>query len=79
MSLDSGSPRPRGPLAWSIKMSLILGLGATALAHHVAKPLPKPAAQAIDPEVTGSIGTSAQATRLDPCTLRGSLGPSPRH
>lgn len=69
MSLNSGSPRPRGPLAWTIKMSLIVGLGATALAHHVAKP----GLHVIDPEVTGSIGTSARTTRLDPCTLRGNL------
>jgi len=50
-------------------MSLIVGLGATALAHHVAKP----GLHVIDPEVTGSIGTSARTTRLDPCTLRGNL------
>ncbi len=68
MSFDSGSPRPRGPLAWSIKTTLILGLGAMALAHHVTKPVGKPA----DPEVTGSIG--ARATRLDPCMLRGTSG-----
>lgn len=70
MSLDSGSPRPRGPLAWSIKTTLILGLGAMALAHHVTKPVGKPA----DPEVTGSIGAGARATRLDPCMLRGTSG-----
>ncbi|MRI54316.1 hypothetical protein D8770_10170 [Methylobacterium sp. DB1607] len=73
MSLDSGSPRPRGPLAWTIKMSLIVGLGATALAHHVAKPAGKSGVHVIDPEVTGSIETSARTTRLDPCTLRGNL------
>ncbi|MBB2961670.1 hypothetical protein [Methylobacterium sp. R2-1] len=75
MSLDSGSPRPRGPLGWSIKMALIAGLGATALAHHIAKP----GQPMIDPEVTGSIGIRAQATRLDPCTLRGSLGQTARN
>ncbi|HEV2541817.1 MAG TPA: hypothetical protein VGU70_03520 [Methylobacterium sp.] len=75
MSLDSGSPRPRGPLAWSIKTALIVGLGATALAHQIAKP----AAPPIEPEVTGSIGTGAQAMRLDPCALRGSLGPTARN
>jgi hypothetical protein len=75
MSFDSGSPRPRGPLAWSIKMTLIVGLGATALAHHVTTP----AAPPIDPEVTGSITTRAQATRLDPCALRGSLVPAERN
>ena len=54
-------------------MSLIVGLGATALAHHVAKPAGKPGLHVIDPEVTGSIETSARTTRLDPCTLRGNL------
>ncbi|OAH30161.1 MAG: hypothetical protein DI590_10765 [Methylorubrum populi] len=67
MSFDSGSPRPRGPLAWTIKMTLIVGLGAMALAHHLTRPAGMPA----DPEVTGSIGIKAQATRLDPCALRG--------
>lgn len=79
MSLDSGSPRPRGPLAWSIKTALIVGLGATALAHQVAKPVGKPGTHLIDPEVTGSIGSAARATQLDPCALRGSLGPAARN
>lgn len=48
-------------------MTLIVGLGATALAHHLTRPVGTPA----DPEVTGSIGVKAQATRLDPCALRG--------
>ncbi|MEH3116064.1 MAG: hypothetical protein PGN25_22855 [Methylorubrum populi] len=72
MSLDSGSSRPRGPLAWSIKVTLVLGLAATALAHHAAKPTDphrRSARLPGDPEVTGSIGPRAQATRLDPCAL----------
>ncbi len=48
-------------------MTLIVGLGAMALAHHLTRPAGMPA----DPEVTGSIGIKAQATRLDPCALRG--------
>ncbi|MFF8801181.1 MULTISPECIES: hypothetical protein [unclassified Methylobacterium] len=85
MSLDSGSPTPRGPLAWSIKTTLIVGLAATAFAHHIAKPVDKPVDRAAtprpqaarpiaDPEMTGSIGPRlqdrAQETRLDPCALR---------
>ncbi len=80
MSFDSDRPRPRGPLAWSVKMTLILGLGATALAHHIARPVDTPATarqqsarHAGDPEVTGSIGARALATRLDPCALSGPL------
>nr|WP_246482113.1 hypothetical protein [Methylorubrum zatmanii] len=76
--MDSGPQTARGPLSWSIKVTLILGLAATALAHHVAKPpdkpLPRQAARGPgDPEVTGSIGLHAGATRLDPCVLRGGM------
>lgn len=78
MSFDSGSPRPRGPLAWSIKTALIVGLGATALAHQIAQPVGKPAHRGSDPEVTGSIGVKAQALRVDPCTLRGAVGTGAR-
>ncbi len=81
MSLDSGSPTPRGPLAWSIKTTLIVGLAATAFAHHIAKPVdraaaprPQAARPIADPETTGSIGPRlqdrAQETHLDPCALR---------
>ncbi|MBA9069967.1 hypothetical protein FHR71_003731 [Methylobacterium sp. RAS18] len=78
MSFDSGSPRPRGPLAWSIKTALIVGLGATALAHHIAQPVGKPVHRGGDPEVTGSVGVKAQTLRLDPCALRGAFGTSAR-
>ncbi|MCJ2032503.1 hypothetical protein MKK50_24350 [Methylobacterium sp. J-043] len=78
MSFDSGSPRPRGPLAWSIKTALIVGLGAMALGHHIAQPGGKPPYRGGDPEVTGSLGSKAQTTRLDPCTLRGALGTGAR-
>ena len=66
------------PLAWSIKTALFVGLGATALAHHIAQPVGKPAHRGGDPEVTGSIGVKAQSLRLDPCALRGALGTSAR-
>ncbi|CAO4174651.1 hypothetical protein [Methylorubrum populi] len=78
MSLDSGPQTARGPLSWSIKVTLILGLAATALAHHVAKPPEKPLSSPQqtarlpgDPEVTGSIGPRARETRLDPCLRPG--------
>ena len=70
---DPGARMPRGPLAFTVKVTLIAGLAAIALAHHLARPV-EPRTQLArgpgEPEVTGSIGGRAAATRLDPCALR---------
>ncbi|WP_232632045.1 hypothetical protein [Methylobacterium sp. Leaf118] len=66
---------PRGLLAWTLKVVLVVGLGSVALAQYVAHST-DPRVQRLargpaEPETTGAIGPAARASALDPCLARG--------
>lgn len=73
--MPSESRMPRGLIAWTVKVVLVVGLGAVALAQYLAHSA-DPRAQRLargfsEPETTGAIGPAARATTLDPCLARG--------
>lgn len=79
MSLESLDRHPvRGPLGWTVTISLATGLVALGLVHHLARVVDKaesPRHGALargigDPDVTGSIASAARSMPLDPCSVR---------
>ncbi|GLS44139.1 hypothetical protein [Methylobacterium brachythecii] len=78
MSLDSPElPRPRGLLATTAIFALVLGVGGFGIAHRLAQSIEHQKSRVaalkpgiVDPETTGSIGTSARSIVIDPCVAR---------
>ncbi|GEP01049.1 hypothetical protein [Methylobacterium haplocladii] len=65
---------PRGLLASTALIALVASVGALGLVHHLARTVDRAGSRVAslpsgiaDPEVTGSIGTSARSVVLDPC------------
>ncbi len=75
MSLDPlGSRSPRGLLAVTTVLALVMGIGAFGVAHQLARTVDRQVGRVaslppgiVDPETTGAIGPSMRSIVLDPC------------
>lgn len=72
---DRDAPRrPTTLLPWTIKLCLVLGLGALGATQYLSRATESGTlrqfarAGSLDPETTGSIAAAAGHTTLDPCT-----------